>query len=152
MSRQTDELREVADRLWEHGKHGVNAVPLMLDASVIMREAAKTIESLRKQIAKCQIAELKADYDTSRYFELFGTPERAARTSWYMLMCKYVDCHECPIADGCDIATDIDCEDDEAALLEWLTLEWIEEPDAIRNELTDSGLIDTRAELRSDAE
>ena len=29
------------------------------------------------------------------------------------------------------------------------TLGWIEEPDTIRNELTDSGLIDTRAELGS---
>ena len=59
----------------------------------------------------------------SRWHELFGTPERAARTSWFMLMCKEVDCNDCPIADGCDIATDIDCNDGEAALLEWLNQE-----------------------------
>ena len=54
---------------------------VMLISSIdCMHEAADTIDALRKQIAKCQIAELKADYDTSRYFELFGTPERAART------------------------------------------------------------------------
>ena len=58
--------------------------------------------------------------DGTRWHELFGTPERAARTSWYMLMCKHVSCGECPILDGCDIATDIDCDDGEAALLEWL--------------------------------
>lgn len=55
--------------------------------------------------------------------KLFGTPEIAARTSWYMLMCKHMDCDECPISDGCDIATDIDCDDGEAALLEWLESE-----------------------------
>lgn len=58
--------------------------------------------------------------DKSRWFELFGTPERSARTSWHMLMCKHVDCDECPIKNGCAIATDIDCDDGEAALLEWL--------------------------------
>ena len=58
--------------------------------------------------------------DKSRWAQMFGTPERAARTSWYMLMCKHVDCGECPIKDGCDIATDIGCDDGEAALLEWL--------------------------------
>ena len=58
--------------------------------------------------------------DKSRWHELFGTPELAAHTSWYMLMCKYMDCHDCPIADGCDMVTDIDCDDGEAALLEWL--------------------------------
>lgn len=56
----------------------------------------------------------------TRYEQLFGTPERAARTSWYMLMCKHVECDECPISEGCDIATDIDCDDGEVALLEWL--------------------------------
>ena len=61
----------------------------------------------------------------TRYAELFGTPERAARTSLYMLECnmpmsKYVNCDECPIKNGCAIATDIDCDDGEAALLEWL--------------------------------
>lgn len=74
-----------------------------------------------------RIAELKAN-DGTRWHELFGTPERAARTSWHMLMCNYVDgdlcksvgCDECPISDGCNIATDIDCDDGEAALLEWL--------------------------------
>ena len=73
VSSQADELRTLANELDERERH--------MDAYVqAMREAADTIDALRKQIAKCQIAELKADYDTSRYFELFGTPERAART------------------------------------------------------------------------
>lgn len=79
----------------------------------------------------------------SRWRELFGTPERAAHTSWYMIWCKYLDCDECPISDGCDIATDIDCDNGEIALLEWLRGkdETIDEPDTIRNELMDSGLL-----------
>ena len=59
----------------------------------------------------------------SNYERLFGTPERAARTSWYMLTCKPVNCDECPISDGCYIATDIDRDDSEGALLEWLKQE-----------------------------
>lgn len=64
--------------------------------------------------------EYKAVDTHSRWYELFGTPERAAHTSWYMLWCKYVDCDECPISDGCDIATDVYCDDSKTALLEWL--------------------------------
>lgn len=58
---------------------------------------------------------------TSRYAELFGTPERAAKTAWRLLMCSITTgCNECPMREGCEISTDIDCDDGEAALLEWL--------------------------------
>ena len=83
LSDQSYELRKMAAVMSDRG----SAIGLdygmgrgLVDAARMMREAADTIEVLRKQVAKCQIAELKADYDTSRYFELFGTPERAART------------------------------------------------------------------------
>jgi len=58
---------------------------------------------------------------TSRHAELFGTPERAARTAWRLLMCHITTrCDECPMRDGCNMSTDIYCDDGEAALLEWL--------------------------------
>lgn len=83
LSDQSYELRKMAAVMSDRG----SAIGLdygmgrgLVDAARMMREAADTIEVLRKQVAKCQIAELKADYDTSRYFELFGTPERAAGT------------------------------------------------------------------------
>lgn len=54
----------------------------------------------------------------SNYEKLFGTPERAARR---LLMCRITTrCDECPMRDGCNISTDADCDDGEAALLEWL--------------------------------
>ena len=132
ISRQADELHEVADRLWEHGRfvgHGgnVNIDPLMQDAAVIMRDAARTIESLRDSLnevadrwADAQIdAEvyarenmlLKVHNDT-RWHELFGTPERTART-------LANNCHR----DGCIAcaAMGFDCGGgDYDALLEWL--------------------------------
>jgi len=62
------ELREMAAVMSERG----SAIGLdygmgrgLADAARMMREAADTIEVLRKQVAKCQIAELKADCDTS---------------------------------------------------------------------------------------
>ena len=84
----------------------------------MLREAANTIEGLRKQVAKCQIAELKADYDTSRYFELFGTPERAART----MAGKCGDCSECVLVDACGCGKKclLSSKYDYDALLEWL--------------------------------
>ena len=57
----------------------------------------------------------------SRYERLFGTPERAAKTAWRLLMCHITTkCDECPMGDGCDISTDANCDDGETALLEWL--------------------------------
>ncbi len=55
----------------------------------------------------------------TRWHELFGTPERAARTLLYVIACKdsrsWVACEECPILGGC--AVRIEGHD---ALLEWL--------------------------------
>jgi hypothetical protein len=85
---QADRLRLTADVISERG---VSSGDLAI-IEIRLREAADTIESLRKQVAKCQIAELKADYDTSRYFYLFGTPERAARTlRGFCEQCRFVE-------------------------------------------------------------
>lgn len=58
------------------------------------------------------------DNDT-RWYELFGTPERTARTLQYVLACKdsrpWVACEECPILGGCAVRSD-----GHDALLEWL--------------------------------
>ena len=103
---QCDELREAAGRL-EGYQNG--------EISRMLREAADTIERLRKQVAKCQIAELKADYDTSRYFELFGTPEMAARTlRRFCADCFCGDCATCGVPEWASYSHDCD------ALLEWL--------------------------------
>lgn len=63
--------------------------------------------------------ELHKGADNSRWHELFGTPERAARTLLYVLNCKdsrpWVSCDSCPILDGCKIRGG-DCD----AILEWL--------------------------------
>ena len=110
----TEELRKMAAVMSDRG----SAIGLdygmgrgLVDAARMMREAADTIEVLRKQVAKCQIAELKADYDTSRYFELFGTPERAAQMAYIMSETCGIACSGCPMNGVC---TSYD------ALLEWL--------------------------------
>lgn len=89
--------------------NGTTDMALLAIANALVAIAEQGVEST-----------LECIEDKSRWHQMFGTPERAARTSWYMLMCKHVDCGECPIKDGCDIATDIYCDDGEAALLEWL--------------------------------
>ena len=97
-----------------------------IDLQKTVDEIALKVQRRVDEAALDKAADTLADFGyvktdgKSRWFELFGTPERAARTSWCMLMCKHVDCDECPISDGCNIATDIDCDDGEAALLEWL--------------------------------
>ena len=53
--------------------------------------------------------------DTSRYFELFGMPERAARTlAGICEICEYGDCVTCGVPEWMDYSHDYD------ALLEWL--------------------------------
>ena len=109
LSSQAKELREAAGK-FEGYQCG--------EISWMLREAADTIESLRKQVAKCQIAELKADYDTSRYFELFGTPDRTART--LAVGDRHADCGECIICEACH-SSDMGCLVEEPdVLLEWL--------------------------------
>lgn len=53
--------------------------------------------------------------DRSRWFELFGTPERAARTlAGICESCKYGDCVTCGVPEWASYLHDYD------ALLEWL--------------------------------
>lgn len=119
------ELREAARNMQgnlDRGLYRHKDVGEMQKASYLLFAAANTIEGLRKQVAKCQIAELKADYDTSRHFELFGTPERAART--LAKACDECDgrnqgkrafpCWECPLDQI------IDSNMFEPEILEWL--------------------------------
>lgn len=115
LSEQADRLREKADELRNIHVDDEN-VGLLFAVMGDMREAADTIESLRKQVAKCQIAELKADYDTSRHFELFGTPERAART----LLESTSECRCCVIRKECGYDLDACVMYDYDKLLEWL--------------------------------
>lgn len=111
-------------------------------SATVLREAADAIESLKKLLrclendygiraswdglrrvwlTESVTAELDYIEDKSRWHELFGTPERAAKTAWRLLMCHITTkCDECPMGDGCNISTDADCDDGEAALFEWL--------------------------------
>ena len=119
LGEQIKELREAARNI--QGKLGRclyrrKDVDEMQQISGMLFEAADTIEVLRKQVAKCQIAELKADYDTSRYFELFGTPERAART-----ICRQLKHFNICICDGCPVKPpNKECDSEYDALLDWL--------------------------------
>ena len=82
--------------------------------------------------------EYKAVDTQSRWHELFGTPSRTARTlSRFCADCFCGDCAACGVPEWADYTRDYD------ALLEWLRNEdeVIDEPDTIRNELADDGLI-----------
>lgn len=60
----------------------------------------------------------QGDADKSRWFELFGTPERAART----MAGKCCDCLECVIVDACEYGEGEGCPlNNYDALLEWLS-------------------------------
>ena len=128
LSSQCDELREAA-RQFEGYQNG--------EISRMLREAADTIETLRGRLQRAEEdariievetshidieqgevitrfvpAELDYIEDKSRWFELFGTPERVART-------LANNCHR----DGCIAcaAMGFDCGGgDYDALLEWL--------------------------------
>ena len=128
LGEQIKELREKADML--DGLEGMDNLVRML------REAADTIESLRDSLnevadrwADAQVnAEVYARenmllkaYEGTRWHELFGTPERAARTL-FEIKCGEKSCKGCPIAEPCaecDVMLD-DGEALRAALLEWL--------------------------------
>ena len=56
--------------------------------------------------------------DGSRYSELFGTPEKAARTVAALNDCHIDGCDDCAAVDACIIG--FDGADDYNALLEWL--------------------------------
>ena len=59
--------------------------------------------------------------DTSRHAELFGTPERAARTLVDAMGCNRVHCDDCRARAMCDVAAECPTLDSsEYALLEWL--------------------------------
>ena len=109
LTAQIDELRLMGDGQAAKGEFAV---------ATLLREAADTIESLRDRLQPVP-AELDYIEDKSRWFELFGTPERAARTLLYVFACKdsrpWVACEECPILGGCAVRSD-----GHDALLDWL--------------------------------
>ena len=113
MSMQADELRSKAKLLRSHAD-GL-AAPLvipstkelmaltMLDSASRMEQAADTIEKLGTH---------SNQLEPSRYFELFGTPERAART--LADNCEYLDyCGQCWVRAA-------NCDGKYSTVLEWL--------------------------------
>lgn len=103
LSSQAKALRSWADQLSDReGEFGVVVRALVAD----LREAADTIESLSDKLQGVM---------GTRYCELFGTPERAART--LMDICDECDesaCSECKVDPLVGYATNYD------VLLEWL--------------------------------
>lgn len=104
LSAQIKELRETAVSL------GVNGVCTgdLSKLYVMLREAADTIESLSDKLQGVM---------GTRYSELFGTPERAARTAVALNNRRVVSCEDCAARGACRYDG---CGDDYDALLEWL--------------------------------
>lgn len=95
-----------------------------LDLQKIVDEQVRKVQRHIDKATLDQVAGRLADFgyvkvdDKSRWLELFGTPERAART----LAGRGTDCYCCPVRDagGHDCA-DFNClMNDHDALLEWL--------------------------------
>ena len=106
------ELRRIADKLGNEEEVSVPFVRMLVIP--IMREAADTIESLRDRLQPIP-AELDCIEDKSRWFQLFGTPERAARTlEDGKTLCGWCDTQRCAKRGGECSLFDYD------ALLEWL--------------------------------
>jgi hypothetical protein len=114
------ELRRLADKLGNKEKISVPFVRVLVIP--IMREAADTIECLRDRLQSVP-AELDCIEDKSRWYELFGTPERAARTIMgkqltYDLLTQ---CDDCPYqTDECYEPSGKCAMDEYNTLLEWL--------------------------------
>lgn len=97
-----------------------------------MRKAADTIEGLRNRLQTsdgqscyatqanyehCKYSTDRGWRDVSRFAELFGTPERAARVIVTLNNCRVTDCIDCWARGACRY---YGCGDDYDALLEWL--------------------------------
>ena len=140
LSLQADSLRKYAERLRQLANGAVNqgfpARQDLFESAAEMREAADTIENLRDSLNevadKWASEKIKAeDYarenmmlkanNGSRWFELFGTPKKAARALMEVFaMCNKptIYCAKCPLskAPACYGNDDGDYD----AFLEWL--------------------------------
>ena len=117
---QIKELREVAFSIQGslgRCRYRRKDVDEMQKISGMLFEAADTIENLRDRL---QPVPTELDYieDKSQWHELFGTPERAART--IIKTCdETTECEACPIFHADINALKTNCSDYDA-LLEWL--------------------------------
>lgn len=133
LSSQVDELRMIASELREvygYNFDWTHEEAVTLASSVdCMREAADTIESLRDRLQEvsdqaCHATQPNYEHckyntdrgwrDTSRYSELFGTPEKAAET----LQPDDMSCKYCLLKEYCK--DKVCLIEDYDALLEWL--------------------------------
>lgn len=105
LGEQASNLRLTADAITAHGVTSGDIAILQIR----LREAADTITSLSDKLQGVM---------GTRYCELFGTPERAART----LHGPTLTCNGCALRDGCaKTPEDSNCMiEDYDALLEWL--------------------------------
>lgn len=126
MMAATDDLRTLAGelrRVYEHNTDWLRDEAVTLAASVdAMREAADTIESMRDRLQPVP-AELDYIEDKSRWFQLFGTPERAVRTIQDKMLAYdlLTQCDDCPYqTDECFKPSCKCAMQDYDVLLEWL--------------------------------
>ena len=129
ISQQADALRKTADKAANLDDFEHVSVPWMRNKlAPMLREAADTIISLRDRLQRAEEdariieietshidikqgevitrfvpAELDCIEDKSRWFELFGTPERAANVILALQICPCVkdECASCPACDVC---------------------------------------------------
>lgn len=104
-------LREAADTIESlQALQSVSASPsAMIRLAHRLREANEAVIYLRDRLKAAQ-----GDVGT-RWHDLFGTPERAARTlAGICEICKYGDCATCGVPEWADYSHDYD------TLLEWL--------------------------------
>ena len=124
LTMQVDSLRKHAERLRQLANGAVNqgfpARQDLYESAAEMRKAADTILSLRDKLQPVP-AELDYIEDKSRWAELFGTPELAARTLYYD---KEPICAGCALMDKCEKTPDEEHDtcflSDYDALLGWL--------------------------------
>lgn len=106
----TDELRRLLD------ERGVEYETNDGMGAYYIRQSVLSSGKLTAENYALENMLLKIDNDT-RWYELFGTPERAART----MAGKCCDCLECVIVDACEYGEGEGCPlDNYDALLEWL--------------------------------
>lgn len=116
MREAADTIENLRDRLQESERH--NRINLEVMGEMHHPEIVDLMQECHATQANyehCKYSTNRGWRDTSRYSELFGTPERAARTLHsFCKDCFCGDCSTCGLPDWADYRHDYD------ALLEWL--------------------------------
>lgn len=133
LSIQVSKLRECANnmrRIVANNHHlEKREADWLFSADTELRDAADTIESLRDRLQNLAFergmndaleALRRGECEDTRWYELFGTPERAARTVACIGACQRDgDCHDC-LMRGCPSCPVFEEGEGEYPFLDWL--------------------------------